>query len=154
MSILPIYIKGQGLGQAEGHGMKQLTKPTKPLTVKQRKVLATKADHPELTTRQIGKLADCSHVSVINTLDKYGIKNEEVKLFRKDRSNILDGMQSRLLASVTDEDIKKAPLGTRILAACQLYDKSRIEAGKSVDNIMLVLDSVQQIRAMQASKVA
>jgi hypothetical protein len=38
-----------------------------------------------------------------------------------------------LIASVTDEDIQKAPVGSRILAVCQLADKEAAARGDIPD---------------------
>jgi len=110
---------------------KKPTLPTKPPTAKQRKILAIKAEHPDLGVRDIATLADVSHPHVIATLQRYGVDQGQVEAYKSHRGDILAGLQHRLLVSVTDEDIKKAPLGSRILAAAQLYDKERLERGQA-----------------------
>mgnify|MGYP007100133974 CR=1 FL=1 len=74
-------------------------------------------------------MCDTDHTHVIKTLNRYNIMKENVERFKANRSDIFAGMQDRLLHSITDEDIQKAPLGSRVLAACQIYDKERTERG-------------------------
>jgi hypothetical protein len=50
-------------------------------------------------------------------------------------------MQSKLLSSITDAEIKKAPVGSRILAVAQLYDKERLERSLSTSNLAFTLDT-------------
>lgn len=57
------------------------------------------------------------------------LPTEATKTFQEQRADILSNMQLRMLQSIDAEDIKKAPMGSRVLAACQLYDKERTERG-------------------------
>jgi hypothetical protein len=52
---------------------------------------------------------------------------------------VFAGLQQQILASITAEDIKKAPLGTRVLASAQLYDKEQLERGHGADARPLVM---------------
>jgi hypothetical protein len=119
----------------------QLTKPNKPGRPKNPRtalIVKTATEHPDLTTREIGAIANCSHVNVVETLKRYGINKQDVDNYKTHRADIIAGLQHRLLKSVTDEDIKKAPLGSRILAAAQLYDKERLETGKTTGNLAMI----------------
>lgn len=127
---------------------KPITKTTKRLTNRQKIVLKTKAEHPDLTTREIGAIAECSHVSVINTLRRYGIEREHVDNFKRTRADILAGLQEKILNSLTDEDIQKAPMGSRVLAACQLFDKERLERDLSTSNVASVHADIAAIKAL------
>jgi hypothetical protein len=127
----------------------QLTKPTRKLTARQKAVLTTKAEHPTLTTREIGAIAGCSHVSVINTLQRYGIDRERLLGFKGNRADIFAGMQERLLCSITDEDIKKTPLGSRVLAAAQLFDKERLQNDLSTSNTASVFTDIAALRGIK-----
>lgn len=111
--------------------MATATKATKQPSPKQVKILQVKQEHPDLTVREIAALADTGHSHVVQTLQRYGIQQEHVEHYKRHRADILAGLQHRLLASVTDEDVKKAPMGSRILAAAQLYDKERLETNKA-----------------------
>jgi hypothetical protein len=122
-----------------------ITKPTKPRSRKTELIIKTATEHPDLTTREIGAIADCTHVNVIETLRRYHVNQQHLKTYKSNRADIIAGMQSRLLASVTDADIKKAPLGSRIMAAGILYDKERLERGQSTANVSVHSQLIESI---------
>ncbi len=110
---------------------------TKPphITHKQATILKTKAEHPDLTVREIAGVSKCDHSLVVRTLKKYGIKQKEVEHFKRCRADIYAGTQARLLAACTDEAIQKAPVGSVVLAAMQLNTNERLERGLSSANV-------------------
>lgn len=59
----------------------------------------------------------------------------ETQVFIDHRADILAHTQLRLLSELDDERLKKAPAGSLVLAACQLYDKERLERGMSTQNL-------------------
>ena len=123
--------------------MKKQGKPKKTTTrrptLKQERILNTKQDHPELTTREIAAICDTGHSHVIATFQRYHVDQVHIGEFKSHRADIFAGLQHRLLQSVTDTDIKKAPMGSRVLAAAQLYDKEQIERGHGADARPLVM---------------
>ena len=125
------------------------TKSNRKLTPKQIKIIKTKQDHPELTTREVAAIADTSHSNVVACLNRYEINKANVIHYKDHRADILADLQHRLLASVTDDEIKKAPLGTKVLAACQLVDKERTERGLSNQNIQLIHADIAKIKGIQ-----
>ena len=78
----------------------------------------------------IAKAADCNHALVSRVLSRYNIEQDQVDGYKRNRADILAGLQHRIISSITDEDIQKAPMGSRVLAAAQLYDKERLERGQ------------------------
>lgn len=127
------------MSAAEAIKKKQISKPTTKTTAKQQHIIEVKTQNPTLTVRQIAKICDTGHSHVVQTLQRYNISQAEVEDFKANRADILAGLQHRLIKSVTEEDIKKAPLGSRVLAAAQLYDKERLEVGKTTSNIAQVI---------------
>jgi len=125
---------------AESVKKKQLTtpRPPRPPTELQQKIISTKQAHPSLNKNQIAAVAGCDHAHVHRTLKAYGIIKEKVDSYISNRAMILAGVQHRLLSSITSADIKKTPVGSRILAAAQLYDKERLETGKTTGNLAVV----------------
>ncbi len=113
---------------------KSTTKPPQ-ITHKQATILKTKAEHQDLTVREIAAVAKCDHSLVVRTLKKYGIKQKEVEHFKRCRADIYAGTQARLLAACTDEAIQKAPIGSVVLAAMQLNTNERLERGLSSANV-------------------
>ena len=59
----------------------------------------------------------------------------ETQVFMDNRADILAHTQLRLLSELDDDRLKKAPVGSLVLAACQLYDKERLERGMSTANL-------------------
>jgi len=99
------------------------------------KILEIKQANPNLTTRQIGELTDCDHSHVVRVLQRHNLEMQRIIEFKENRADIFAGLQDRLLSSITEDEIKKAPVGSRILGACQIYDKERIERGLSTENV-------------------
>ena len=126
------------------------TKPARKLSSKQLAILKTKQEHPDLTTRQVGALTNTDHSSVVRTLQKYGINQEQAKDYISNRAVILAGLQDRLLSSCTDADIKEASLLQRVTATGILYDKERLERGQSTWNIHQITDLIQRVQAQDS----
>ncbi len=97
------------------------------LTVKMRKSGMSYTD--------IAKAQGCSRANIIQVLARYAISQEHTEDFKAHRADILAGLQGKLIQSITPDDIKKAPLGSKVLAVAQLYDKERLERGQSTANI-------------------
>ena len=129
------------------------TKNNPPRTPKTELIIKTAMEHPDLTTREIGAIADCSHVNVINTLQRYHIDHAHMSNYKTNRADILSGLQDRFLSSITETDLQKTPVGTRVLAACQLYDKERLERGQSTSNLASVHADIAALRALETGSV-
>lgn len=114
--------------------------------VDQSKALKLKLDN-KLTYQEIADMQGVSKQAIHHSIAKL-IPKEENEQFKNHRADILSSLQFKLLSSLTDEDIKKSPLGSRVLASCQLYDKERLERGKSTDNIMQLHVDIAAIKAM------
>ena len=102
-------------------------------TPKQKQILAAFTEQPQATMRQLAKYTQSSVSTVHEVLQRYGITRNYIEEFKTNRADIFAGLQSRLISSISEQDIQKAPLGSRILAAAQLYDKERLERGQSTD---------------------
>ena len=130
---------------------KQIGKPPKVRrpTELQQKIIETHQTHPTLNKSEIAAYCKTDHAHVIRTLQTYGIVKEDVDAYINKRAAVLAGMQYRLLSSITSEDIKKAPVGSRILAIAQLYDKERLERGLSnaEQPIMVIIRNSVQVEA-------
>jgi hypothetical protein len=117
------------------------------LTPKQRKILDVREQNPTLSMRQVAKLADVTHAYVIDVYQRYGITEPRyIEDYKQNRADILAGVQSRLLSAITPEDIAKAPMGSKVLAVAQLYDKERLERGQSSANFHHIHEDIQAIR--------
>jgi hypothetical protein len=59
-------------------------------------------------------------------------------------------MQDKILNSVTDDDIKGMPVGQRIMSYGILYDKERLETGKSSVNIAQLVAHVEDLQRIES----
>ena len=75
------------------------------------------------------------------------LPTEATKTFQEQRADILSNMQLRMLQSIDAEDIKKAPMGSRVLAACQLYDKERTERGLVNSTSAVIHADIEALRS-------
>lgn len=79
------------------------------------------------------------------------LPTEATKTFQEQRADILSNLQLRMLQSIDAEDIKKAPMGSRVLAACQLYDKERTERGLTNSISAVVHADIEALRCSNTS---
>jgi len=86
------------------------------------------------TRAQVAKSVNVSRPAISQMLKRYAIDDNLIDSFKKNRADILAGLQETVLASLTEEDIKKASVRDRIIAAGTLYDKERLERGQSTSN--------------------
>jgi hypothetical protein len=67
------------------------------------------------------------------------VQQGEVTAYAEQRREILSIAEARMLRSMLDEDaIQKAPLASRTMAFGVLYDKRRLEEGKSTENVSVL----------------
>lgn len=85
-----------------------------------------------LSYAQIAKIQGCTPQAIHNRI-KDMLPIPETQVFIDHRGDILANLQMKLLSHVDDERLKKAPAGSLVLAACQLYDKERLERGQSTE---------------------
>jgi len=74
----------------------------------------------------------------------------ETQVWIDNRADILANIQLKLLSEIDDDRLKKAPVGSLVLAACQLYDKERLERGMSTANLASL---TADIASMKRAKV-
>jgi hypothetical protein len=121
-------------------------KATRKATPIQAKILKIKEQHPDLSTHKIAGLVPCHHTSVIKCLTKYGIDSVGLESYKQHRGDILAGVGERIIKSVTDEDIKKMPVGQRFMSYGILYDKERLERGQATsitDDMSSMIDRIE-----------
>lgn len=87
------------------------------------------------------------HKDVVNRRIRYLLPDEDTKTFINNRADIFARMQQNILQSIDDADIKKAPFGSRILAACQIYDKERTERGLTNSISAVIHSDIEALRA-------
>ncbi len=127
-----------------GKVTKQKPRNRKGSKVQQILTLATTT--PALPS-EIARSLNTTDQNVSYTLQRYGISPNRLKSFKNNRADILAAWQMKLLSYIDIEKLKKAPAGTLVLAACQLYDKERLERGESTENSSIIVKMIQQDQA-------
>lgn len=102
------------------------------------KILAVKAENPKLNNSQLAKIAGISKQALSQMFQRYGIDQERLEEFKASRADIFAGLQETILSTLTCDDIKKASVRDRIIAAATLYDKERLERGQSTSNVSVL----------------
>lgn len=135
------------ISKTGGNGGKvEATNATRKPTHKQAVILQTKQEHPDLTTREIAAIAETDHTHVVKTLQRYGIERVHVDRYKRHRADILVGMQEKLINSITDDDIKKAPMRDKVVSVGILYDKERLERDLSTANVVTIVADLEAVR--------
>ena len=102
-----------------------------------------------MSTREIGKLVGCTHSNVVKRLQSISEDIDTLDSYKLHRADILAFNGRKLLNHITEEKLQKAPVGTLVLAACQLYDKERLERGESTHNIASIHGDIQELKALK-----
>jgi predicted DNA-binding protein YlxM (UPF0122 family) len=105
----------------------------------------------KLSYQQIADIAGKSKQAIHSKIKKL-LPTEDTNIYKNQRADILANLQYKLLSSIDDKDIKKAPVGSRVLAACQIYDKERLERGQSTENIAQIHGDIAKIKAAMQNK--
>ena len=105
-----------------------------------------------MTTREIGKLVGCTHSNVVKRLQSISDDIDTLDSYKLHRADILAFNGRKLLNHITDDKLQKAPVGTLVLAACQLYDKERLERGQSTHNLANIHADIEAIRGQIKGK--
>jgi hypothetical protein len=112
-----------------------------------------KMRYPEMSEGQIAKRVGCDPANVHRVLTRFlGDKNTEqdLKDFQQNKADIFDALQHRMVMSITDEVIDKAPLLPRVTAAAILEDKARTIRGQATQvNVNVLVDAARMLREMQ-----
>jgi hypothetical protein len=80
-----------------------------------------------LSYRQIEQLTGIDHSSIFLRLKSIGYEDKELNSYKNYKADLLAQVQKKIIFSIDDEAIKKAPLQTKIYAYGVLYDKERLE---------------------------
>lgn len=107
-----------------------------------------------LSYQDIAALVGCSKQNVQERLEVCGYNPARLKNFTKNRADLLAHIQSELLNSLTPAAINDMYPHQRVISAAILYDKERLERGKSTSNINVVevTGTIQELQD-QAAKL-
>ena len=107
-----------------------------------------------LTYKEIGNLVGRTKQTVQERLKPIIDDIDCLELHKKHRADIIAIQSRKILKSLTDEDIQKAPAGQRVMMYGILYDKERLERGESTHNIASVHQDIESLRASKTDKKA
>lgn len=93
------------------------------------RILGIAATTPAATQKEIAKLLNTTPGNVSQVYNRYGIDYKATEIFRQKRADILAGITERILASVSEGDIKAATLLQKATTVGILTDKERTERG-------------------------
>ena len=119
--------------------------PNRPKT-KADIIVQAKQDNPALTTRQLGKIAECSNVYAHEILHKYNMVAKEVDAFKKHAGDVWANQAGQILKSINPADYKKASLQQKIISAATAYDKYRLAVDKSTSNVLTVHADIKAMK--------
>src|SRR5208283_4250594 len=88
--------------------------------------------YPELSNSAIARRVGCDESNVRGVLRAYlrDIPVGDINEFREDKALILESIQHRTLASITDGDISNSSFTQRIVAVGIMEDKIRVMRGQ------------------------
>ena len=88
-----------------------------------------------LSCGEIAKLTGCSRQNVQQRLDSVEYNKEDLANYKKHRADVFAFIQSKMLNSIDDVEIKRMPVAQRVLCTGILYDKEEKEDRKVVEFI-------------------
>jgi transposase len=108
-----------------------------------------------LSYSEIGKMIGRSKQAVHQRLQSYIDAIDNLPAFKENRADIFAIHQQRLLNSLTDDDIKRMPPGSRLTGFGILYDKERLERSLSTENVSYAdyTEKISQEREIQAENL-
>ena len=119
----------------------QFEKVRKQRKINISQVLERKLQCPGITTRQLAAEQGVTQGAISNLFQKLNISHKHIEEFKGNRADILAGIQSTVLATLVEDDIKKASIRDRAILFGTLYDKERLERGQSTQNVATILAS-------------
>ena len=108
-----------------------------------------------LTHKEIAAIAGVAQQTISERIKKYSTHIQSLDKYKKHRGDILAVTQSRIINSLSDEDIQKSSAYQRVGMFGILYDKERLERDKSTQNLAIdyqrnINDIDKEIEALEA----
>ncbi len=111
-------------------------------------IVELKLRNPEMTLKEAGKVLGCTGSNIATRLTAAGLRwselSAEVDRFRSVRADLLASVQRRVLSELTGEKLKKANAQQLVTVFGILYDKERLERGKSINDQALYVVLVER----------
>jgi hypothetical protein len=106
-----------------------------------------------LTPTEIAHYQGCDPSNITRVLQRYGLERTNIDEYISQRPQILAGLQDKILQSITMDDLKRSPVGQRVMMYGILYDKERLETGKSTQNVQGVYHLISEIERAERKNV-
>lgn len=97
-----------------------------------------------LTHKEIGKIVGIARENVTRRLLDVDIPG--IETFKRNRADVFAYHEEKLLNSITDAQIKKAPMRDKVVSMGILYDKERLERDLSTSNTITVIADIEALR--------
>lgn len=104
---------------------------TRKITPKQEAILAAKSQNPNATGTEIAKQCGTDISYTIEVLQRFGLTKQSIQDYKDHKTDILTGLQARILSTISQADIEKASLHQRIIATGILHDKEQDMRGNN-----------------------
>ena len=105
--------------------------------------------YPELSNSALARRVGCDESNVRQVLRSYlrAIPISDIDEFREDKALILESIQHRTLASITDRDIANSSFSQRIVATAIMEDKIRLMRGQPTSiHVHALVDVLDALR--------
>jgi hypothetical protein len=102
-------------------------------TPRQVAIIAAASQHPDLSERKIAAITSTDPAQVHRTLKAFGITTKLTDDYINYRAKIYQGLQAKIISSISAQDIAKAGLRDKCVAVGIIHDHERIELGQSTD---------------------
>jgi hypothetical protein len=119
-----------------------IDRPRKPTTITRRPrkgskaeaILTLSATTPATPIEIAESIHTCpSHVT--QTLQRYGVTPNRLDSYKKNRADIMAGMQLKILKYVNDDSLKKASVNNLAYSLAQFNTIERLERGQTTGNV-------------------
>lgn len=110
--------------------------------------------YPEMSKSAIARRVGCSVGNVNYVLTKYlrDISEDELSQFRRDKPEIMESIQHRLLSSLDSKKIAKTNAVQAVTAVAILEDKIRLQRGQATTiNVSVLHELIDEIRREDSS---
>ena len=114
------------------------------------KIRRLKTRNPGMSHSAIARKVGCRPSNVTGVLKTFLGKHtaEELKVFQENRAEVFDALQYRVLGSITEAKLAKAPAVSLITGAAILEDKARLVRGQATGiNVNVLMDVMEAIRS-------
>jgi len=91
--------------------------------------------NPDASIRDVAKVGGCSTMTVIRLLKKHGFSPGELQAFKKERADIYALFQSKLIDTLTEDDLKLVHPLSRLKMMEIFHKMERLERNQSTENV-------------------